>query len=118
MRAFLFTLLIIYLVWLWSSATRSKLKATAFCQASCQEVGVQFLDQTVALTKFGLGKSRSGTTRDGWLAWQRVYEFDFSTDGSNRHKGQVALQGNSITSLHLDHPEGPLIFTPGQKPVK
>ncbi len=118
MRAFLFTLLIIYLVWLWSSGTRSKLKATAFCQTSCQEVGVQFLDQTVALTKFGLGKSSFGSATDGWLTWQRVYEFEFSTDGAARHKGQVALQGNNITSLHLDHPDGPLIFSPNQKPIQ
>ena len=110
MRAFLFTLLIIYLVWLWSSGTRSKHKATAFCQASCQEVGVQFLDQTVALTKFGLGKASNG-----WLAWQRVYEFEFTIDGAIRHKGQVALQGDNITSVHLDHPDGALILNPHQK---
>lgn len=112
MRAFLLTLVVIYLVWLWSSGTRTKIQATGYCQSACKEMGVQFLDQTVVLNKFGLGRGA-----DGWPNWQRVYEFDFTLDGAVRHKGQVAVTGTKVSALHLDHPDGAIILKPEQPPA-
>lgn len=99
--------MVVMLVWLWSAATRSKNQATSFCARACSDINLQFLDQTVVLTKLGVGRDRRN-----FLHWQRVYDFEFSVDGSARHRGQLALHGTRVASVHLDHPEGPIILQP------
>ena len=105
-------MLVVLLVWLWSSATRSKNQASAFCARACREINLQFLDQTVVLTKLGVGRDRRNL-----LHFQRVYDFEFSVDGSARHRGQLALHGTRVASVHLDHPEGAIILQPDGTPT-
>ena len=113
MASLLLTVLVVVLVWLWSSATRGKSQATAYCARACRDINVQFLDQTVVLAKVGVGRHDRN-----WFQWQRVYEFEFTVDGNTRHRGQLALQGRQVVSTHLDHPEGAIILQPNGSPVR
>jgi hypothetical protein len=84
-------------VWLWLDSTRSRERALAASRSACQQVNVQLLDETVALTKLRLCRTSKGT-----MALCRVYEFDFTLDGESRRAGLVVMRGQSIEDLVLD----------------
>ena len=109
MNALLMTLIVVALAWFWSSAMRAKERALALGAAACRSVGVQFLDQTVSLNRLGLGRDSRGQ-----MTFQRVYAFEFSKDGEHRREGRVAMQGDKVKAIHLDHPDGPIVIEPDQ----
>lgn len=110
MNALLMTLIVVAVAWLWSSGMRARERALALGAAACRSVGVQFLDQTVSLSRLGLGRDRGGQ-----LMFQRVYSFEFSQDGQHRREGRVAMQGDRVKAIHLDHSDGPIVIEPEQQ---
>jgi hypothetical protein len=74
---------------------------------ACDEMDVQFLDQTVAVTRLGVTWSRRGP------ALRREYGFEFSIQGDERRRGRVAMVSRDVVSVQLDHPEGLLILPAG-----
>lgn len=109
MNAFLLTLIIAAFAWFWSNAMRSRERALELGAAACQSVGVQFLDQSVSLSRLGLGRNHTGR-----MTFQRVYSFEFTQDGSMRREGRVAMQGDVVKAIHLDHADGPMVIQPDQ----
>jgi hypothetical protein len=99
-------LLIVGGAWLWNSATRVRERVLVHCRRVCDEMRVQLLDQTVALSKLSLGRDRYGRTH-----LQRWYAFEFSTHGADRHRGAIVLLGAQIQFVRLEHPEGPIIVS-------
>lgn len=93
------------LVWFWVNSLRAREQAVQQCAAACQQMNVQFLDQTVALCHLGLGKAGRGR-----IQIRRGYSFEFSTDGVNRHKGHTELLGSRVEYVQLDHPDGSTIL--------
>jgi hypothetical protein len=108
-RALLLTMLVAFIAWFWSSSLRARENAVALGKRACHSMGLQFLDDTVVLSRIGLGRNEKGH-----MTWQRVYTFEFTVDGSSRRQGQVALRGINVQAVHLDHPDGPVILQPGQ----
>jgi len=78
-------------IWLWHTGLKARERASAEALRACQQSGYQFLDGTVALAKLRLGR-----LADGWLALIRTYQFDYSMDGANRHRGWVQIRGKQI----------------------
>ncbi len=109
MNAFVLTLLIALVAWFWAANLRAREEALRVSALACREAGVQFLDDTVAISRIGIGRDRAGH-----LSWQRVYGFEFALAGDRRHEGRVAMQGERVKAVHLDHPDGPLVFAPDQ----
>jgi len=84
----------------WLDSLRARETATRAAREACERMGVQFLDDTVALAKLRLRRDRGGRAR---LA--RIYGFEFSPDGSTRSRGHVLILGWHIETLHLERSE-------------
>jgi hypothetical protein len=65
--------------------TDRKAALSAYGRQYCEEMGWQFLDETVSLKSLRLSRS----TR-GWVLVRR-YEFDFSPDGLHRQRGELLV---------------------------
>ena len=90
-------LLVVGAVYLaWRNSMRARERAVSFCRRLCSKHQVQFLDDTVALTRLTI-------RRDPGLGWRlhRVYEFEFSAEGQSRSRGSVILTGDRIDAVHL-----------------
>ncbi len=83
--------------WYWFDAVRAKETATAAGRKRCNDVGVTFLDDTVALARLRLCR-----TAAGHLSICRRYRFEFGCDGGVRYGGEVALQGARILRLEME----------------
>lgn len=92
-------LLLMALLWFWRDTLKVREIAIQICRKTCQSHGVQLLDQTIALHRLGLRWVRSG------LKLRRVYEFDYSLEGSGRRTGYVVMMGTDNVSLHIDLPK-------------
>ena len=86
--------------WLWIDSMRARERALSASRNACAQVNVQLLDETVALTRLRLCRTRRGT-----MALCRVYEFDFTLDGEHRRGGVVVMRGQLIEDLILDFDE-------------
>lgn len=89
------------IVWFWNDSLRARENMTATCARICQEMHLQFLDETVALARLRLARAPSGN-----LAWRRTYVFEFSESGADRWKGRAQLIGRKVESVQLDNPQG------------
>jgi hypothetical protein len=85
------------LLWYWLDAIRCKEIARAAGRHASQQAEVQFLDDTVELTKLRLRRDAQGR-----LAWYREYRFEFTRDSASRNRGALALLGQRVVRLKLD----------------
>ncbi|HVC38021.1 MAG TPA: DUF3301 domain-containing protein [Gammaproteobacteria bacterium] len=92
--------------WFWNDSLQARERMTATCTRICGDMSLQFLDETVALARLRLTR-----TPGGWLAWRRMYVFEFSESGSDRWKGRALLTGQRVESVHLDNPQGVTILS-------
>jgi hypothetical protein len=92
--------------WFWLDSLRAREIATALGQHLCTELGVQFLDGTVALDRMGITRKRSG-----WLCFRRVYRFEFSDLGDNRRPGRIFMLSSRVEQIDMD---GTLIIDAGR----
>lgn len=83
--------------WYWFNAMRAKELARQACRQRCNDVGVIFLDDTAALTRLRLRRDSEGRVRI-----YREYQFEFTSDGSRRYGGEIALLGGHIKYLILE----------------
>lgn len=109
MNALIVTIIIALLAWFWANNLRAREIALALSRKACGLTGVQFLDQTVSISKLGIGREPSGR-----MTLHRVYSFEFTHDGNQRWRGQVAMQGTRVKAIHLNHPDGPVVIGPDQ----
>ena len=87
----------------WYRVLAARERALQVVREVCVELSVQVLDQTVALREW-----RPCRDERGRLAVRRVYRFEFSTAGVDRHAGWVGFVGASLSWVRLDHPDGPI----------
>ncbi len=102
-------LLIALIFWLWLDGARAREIATGICEAGCRQRGLQFLDQTVALRRFGLRWTTEG------IRVRRLFRFDYSEEGVGRHAGHITLVGIQLEELSFGLPneaEKPGSFPP------
>lgn len=90
-------LLVAALGWFWHNGLRALEAARIAGKQACGRAGVQFLDDTVASVKLGMGRDEYGRT-----VLRRVYRFEFSDTGDNRLEGQVTLLGARVESVEME----------------
>lgn len=83
--------------WYWLSSMRVREHAVAAGRHACAEAGVQFLDDTVALTQTRLARNS-----EGQLQFARLYRFEFSSTGNNRRPGNIRATGERVESVEMD----------------
>jgi hypothetical protein len=91
------------LVWFWADSARAREQVLERCRALCEEMSVQFLDQTVSLIRLLPAR------REGRLRLRRWYGFEYSLDGKDRWRGTAELWGRRIQTIHMQLPDGPVI---------
>jgi len=83
--------------WFWLSSLRVREHAVNAGRHACMESGVQFLDDTVALTQIRMARNDLGQLR-----FARCYRFEFSSTGDNRQRGNIRALGERIESVEMD----------------
>lgn len=81
----------------WMDAMNAKQLAVAAGKRACDAEGLQFLDDTVVLTRLRLQRTANGS-----LAFYRQYRFEFASDGGNRYRGEISLSGRNFERIFLE----------------
>ena len=81
----------------WLDSIRAKENATKHAKAACKKVLLEFLDDTVLIKKVRLRRNTQGQ-----LSIYREYEFEFSSTGEFRYKGQVRLLGQYLIDVEME----------------
>ena len=89
---------------------KSREKAIIAAQRACKEIGVQLLDQTVSLQNIKPVRNSRGR-----LTFQRIYEFDFSIEGTERRQGRAVMLGQWLKQVQLDNDQGVMIEVKDQQ---
>ena len=104
MEVVLALLAIFVAVWYWQDSLRSRELTLKYCRRICEEHNVQFLDQSVHVAKFRLGRAASQK-----ICIRRFYAFEFSVGGADRHNGVAVVADGKLEYLSLLHPDGEII---------
>jgi len=89
-----------FLGWFWYDAMQAREHTLAACRRACRRINAQLLDETVALERLRLARSR------GQIVIARRYRFEFSLDGDNRCEGRIFLLGSRISDIQMEYPDG------------
>ena len=81
----------------WRDSLGAREQARAASSRACQQMGVQLLDDTVALERLWPRRDRNGR-----LKLERVYVFEFTDTGQRRQVGSVLLVGWRVEVLHME----------------
>lgn len=82
--------------WFWWDGLNKREMAIRAARAVTQRVGVQLLDETVALKRLRLARDDNQRVRI-----QRQYVFEYSDTGNNRLPGYVYLLGDRVIDANL-----------------
>ena len=83
--------------WYWYAGMHAREQAIAVGRRACGDAGVQFLDESVALSRTRFARDSSGQ-----LQFRRDYRFEFSDTGNNRRPGVVRMLGDRVEWVSLD----------------
>jgi hypothetical protein len=86
-------------IWGWYESLRAREFAIRIASETCRYQNLQLLDGTVSLQRVRF--QRNSESR---LGLQRVYQFEYSTDGATRQRGFVILHGRQVQSIGLAAP--------------
>jgi hypothetical protein len=90
--------------WLWLDSLKAREAAVAAAKAACRSEDLLLLDDTVAIAR--LRFARDG---EGVLRIQRVYGFEYSDTGNDRHSGSVVMLGSRIVVINIRLRQGPAL---------
>ena len=90
--------------WLWYDSLTAREAAVAAARAACRSEDLLLLDDTVAIARLRL--ARDG---DGVLRIQRMYGFEYSDTGNDRHSGNIVMLGSRILVINIRHRQGPTL---------
>lgn len=83
--------------WYWYAGMQVREQAVAAGRRACADAGLQFLDDSVALSRTCFARNGHGP-----LQFQRDYRFEFSDTGDNRRPGVIRMLGNRVEWVSLD----------------
>jgi hypothetical protein len=87
----------IAVVCFWWQANGTKELALKATRSYCESVGVQLLDDGLALRGFWWRRDAAGN-----LCLRRSYLFEFTTTGEQRYHGTTVMLGRRLESVQLD----------------
>jgi hypothetical protein len=93
----LLLVVLVALGWYWYAGMQAREQAIAVGRRACGDAGLQFLDESVALSKTRFARNGSGQ-----LQFMRDYHFEFSDTGNNRRPGVIRMLGDRIEWVNLD----------------
>jgi hypothetical protein len=76
----------------------------AAAKAACRAEDLLLLDDTVAIARLRLARDGEGVLRI-----QRVYGFEYSDTGNDRHSGSVVMLGSRIVVINIRLRQGPVL---------
>jgi hypothetical protein len=88
---------LVALGWYWYAGLQAREQAVAIGRRACGDAGLQFLDESVALSKTRFARNSSGQ-----LQFLRDYHFEFSDTGNNRRPGVIRMLGDRVEWVNLD----------------
>jgi len=83
--------------WYWYAGMQVREQAVAVGRRACADASLQFLDESVALSRTRFARNSSGQ-----LLFLRDYRFEFSDTGNNRRPGVIRMLGNRVEWVSLD----------------
>ena len=83
--------------WFWLDSMRAREAARLAGVQACRRHGLQFLDDTVAVSALALARDRRGHVKI-----RRTYRFEFSDTGDNRLEGTIVVLGSEVESVVLE----------------
>ncbi len=96
---FVFLLLMATTAWLWH-AHGIRERALVSVRRHCTKMEVELLDGNVAFRRLGLVRDARGQRR-----FARIYGFEFTVTGEQRHQGSIVMFGARPGAIELDaHP--------------
>jgi hypothetical protein len=84
-------------IFFWLDSLRARERALSAGRAACERYALQFLDDTVSVSRVRLGRDDEGQLRIA-----RTYTFEFSDTGNNRRHGAIVMLGAELQDLHLE----------------
>lgn len=84
-------------IFLWLDSLRARERALEAGRAACERYELQFLDDTVSVSRVRLGRDDGGQ-----LKIARTYTFEFSDTGNNRRQGAIVMIGADLQDLQLE----------------
>ena len=93
----MFSLLVLLAcVWLLWDNLKAREAAVAASRDLCKAEGLQLLDDTVVMQSL-----RPVRGSGGRLNLKRIYVFEYSDTGNDRHKGSVTLIGDTVITFYV-----------------
>jgi adenylyl- and sulfurtransferase ThiI len=93
-----FAILILFAaVWFWWDSRGVAERASQLARQRCEQLGLVFLNDTVAWKKIRLKRNRQGR-----MQLQRTYFFEFASDMRQRYEGEIVMLGQQLTQLDLE----------------
>ncbi|MGR9012188.1 MAG: DUF3301 domain-containing protein [Gammaproteobacteria bacterium] len=81
----------------WFNGQQAKEVALKAVRGHCLELGVQMLDEYVALNSIRLIRDRGGNMRV-----RRAFLFEFSSTGNERYNGACIMLGRRVETIHME----------------
>ncbi len=86
------------LVALWWTGSRARELAVQHARQACKQKQVQFLDQSVALSRMRPTRSSTGAS-----CFLREYGFEFTDQGDFRDAAFVTMRGHVLQKVHFPY---------------
>jgi len=83
-------------VWYWMDSLKTREIALGSARQACTRGHFQFLDETVATDL-----TRPARNDNGQMCLRRVYRFEYSDTGNNRHRGAVIMMGRQVEAVQM-----------------
>src|SRR5690606_3432013 len=89
------------LVLFWYESLRIRERVIRVCRDLCERAELQLLDQSVALVSIR-------PVRPDGSRWQlrRIYRFEVSNNGADRHTGHITLLSGNVEAVQIDDVDG------------
>jgi hypothetical protein len=81
----------------WWQSGLFKGRARLLAMEYCRHLDLQLLDQSMVITGFWPIRNSSGS-----LVFRRTYQFEFSSTGDRRYRGELILEGMALKSIDLE----------------
>lgn len=83
---------------LWWTGSKARELAIGHARLACRQRQLQFLDQTVALTRVKLARAAAGSS-----CLLREYDFEFTDQGQFRDTASVTMRGHTLEKIHFPY---------------
>ncbi len=81
----------------WWQSGEFKNRALALALRHCQQLNLQLLDQSMVIRGYWPVRREDGR----WL-FRRTYQFEFTSTGQQRYRGNLVMMGFQLDSMELE----------------